>query len=132
MYAYWSDLNLHNHTVRVTHKPDRGWTPKAYKEREIPIPQPLVDALKAYKTKADKTCNLLFPTAQVRIAQPKHAVLGFTESLRTELLHDKSKVHLGNKLGNQNRKAGETRSGRPSDAVAIRGAFLAFLRVSLK
>jgi len=66
MYAYWSDVNVHNHTVRVTHKPDRGWTPKAYKEREIPIPQPLVDALRAYKTNADKTCNLLFPTAGCR------------------------------------------------------------------
>jgi integrase/recombinase XerD len=63
MYAYWSDLNLHNHIIRVTHKPDRNWTPKAYKEREIPIPQPLVDALNAFKTKADKSCNLLFPTA---------------------------------------------------------------------
>jgi len=42
---------------------------------------------------------------QVRIAQPKHAVLGFTESLRTELLHDKSKVHLGNKLGNEKQKS---------------------------
>jgi len=25
----------------VSHKPDRGWTPKAYKEREIPIPSKL-------------------------------------------------------------------------------------------
>jgi integrase/recombinase XerD len=63
MYAYWSDLNLQNHTVRVTHKPDRNWTPKAYKEREIPIPQPLVDALKTHKAKSDRKCNLIFPTA---------------------------------------------------------------------
>ena len=62
MYAYWSDLNLHNHTIRITHKPDRDWTPKAYKEREIPIPQPLVDALKAHKAKSDRKCNLIFPT----------------------------------------------------------------------
>ena len=37
MYTYWSDINFGAATVRVTHKPDRGWTPKAYKEREIPI-----------------------------------------------------------------------------------------------
>ena len=63
MYTYWSDVNLNRATVRVTHKPDRGWTPKAYKEREIPIPANLVKSMKAWKTKADKTCNLVFPTA---------------------------------------------------------------------
>jgi integrase/recombinase XerD len=63
MYTYWSDINLKHATVRVSHKPDRGWTPKAYKEREIPIPSNLVDSLKALKAKANKACNLLFPTA---------------------------------------------------------------------
>jgi len=66
MYAYWSDMNLTAGTVRVSHKPDRGWTPKAYKEREIPIPTRLVKALKAWKVKADKNCNLVFPTAGCR------------------------------------------------------------------
>ncbi len=41
MYSYWSDINFKASTVRVSHKPDRGWTPKAYKEREIPIPAKL-------------------------------------------------------------------------------------------
>jgi integrase len=63
MYAYWSDINPNRATVRVTHKTDRGWTPKAYKEREIPIPAKLVKSLKVWKTKADKTCNIVFPTA---------------------------------------------------------------------
>ena len=63
MYTYWSDVNLTHGTVRVSHKPDRGWTPKAYKEREIPIPVNLVKSLKAWKAKADKKCNLLFPTS---------------------------------------------------------------------
>jgi integrase/recombinase XerD len=66
MYTYWSDINFAHATVRVSHKPDRGWTPKAYKEREIPIPAKLVKKLKARKTKADKTCNLIFPTANCR------------------------------------------------------------------
>jgi hypothetical protein len=35
------------------HKPDRGWTPKAYKEREIPIPSKLVMKLKSWKVKSD-------------------------------------------------------------------------------
>jgi integrase/recombinase XerD len=63
MHTYWSDVNLSAATVRVSHKPDRGWTPKAYKEREIPIPTKLVKSLKAWKAKSDKTCSLVFPTA---------------------------------------------------------------------
>jgi integrase/recombinase XerD len=63
MHTYWSDVNFAASTVRVSHKPDRGWTPKAYKEREIPIPMKLVKKLKAWKTKADKTCGLVFPTS---------------------------------------------------------------------
>jgi integrase/recombinase XerD len=63
MYTYWSDINFKASTVRVSHKPDRGWTPKAYKEREIPIPAKLVTSLKALKAKSDKTCDLVFPTS---------------------------------------------------------------------
>jgi len=63
MYAYWSDVNFAASTVRVSHKPDRGWTPKAYKEREIPIPTKLVKKLKARRAKSDKACGLVFPTS---------------------------------------------------------------------
>jgi integrase/recombinase XerD len=63
MYTYWADINFKASTVRVSHKLDRGWTPKAYKEREIPIPAKLVTSLKALKAKSDKTCNLVFPTS---------------------------------------------------------------------
>jgi integrase/recombinase XerD len=56
-------LNLAGSIVRVTHKPDRGRTPKAYKEREIPIPPRLVKSLKAWKAKANKSCNLVFPAS---------------------------------------------------------------------
>jgi integrase len=63
MHTYWSDVNFMASTVRVSHKPDQNWTPKAYKEREIPIPLKLVKKLKAWKVKSDKTCGLVFPTA---------------------------------------------------------------------
>jgi integrase/recombinase XerD len=66
MYTYWSDVNLAASTVRVSHKPDRGWTPKAYKEREIPIPAKLANNLKAWKGKSAKDCSLVFPTAGCR------------------------------------------------------------------
>jgi integrase len=63
MFTYWSDVNFAASTVKVSRKPDRGWTPKAYKEREIPIPTKLAKSLKAWKAESDKTCNLVFPTA---------------------------------------------------------------------
>jgi hypothetical protein len=37
MFTSWSDVSFAASTVRVTHKPDRRWTSKAYKEREIPV-----------------------------------------------------------------------------------------------
>jgi len=63
LFTHWSDVNFAASTVRVSHKPDAGWTPKAYKEREIPIPAKLAKSLKAWKAKSDKTCALVFPTA---------------------------------------------------------------------
>jgi integrase/recombinase XerD len=66
MYTYWDDVNFAASTVRVSHKPDRGWTPKGYKEREIPIPAKLAKNLKAWKAKSAKNCSLVFPTAGCR------------------------------------------------------------------
>ena len=66
MFTYWEDVNFAAATVKVSHKPDRGWTPKAYKEREIPIPSKLAKSLKAWKAKSAKDCNLVFPTAGCR------------------------------------------------------------------
>jgi len=63
IYTYWSDIRFAESIVRITHKPDRAWTPKMYKEREIPVPARLLKALKAWKAKSDQTCNLVFPTA---------------------------------------------------------------------
>jgi integrase/recombinase XerD len=67
-HVYWSDINLNHATVRVTQKPDRGWAPKAYAEREIPIPDKLVKSLKTWKaTRDDKKCNLVFSTSGCNI-----------------------------------------------------------------
>jgi integrase len=57
------DINLKHAIVRVAHKGNRGWTPKAYKEREVPIPTDLVESLRAWKAKPKKACDLVFPTA---------------------------------------------------------------------
>ena len=88
MYTYWSDVNFTASTVRVSHKPDRNWTPKAYKEREIPIPAKLAKSLKAWKVKSDKSCSLVFPTAG---CNPK---LDFLDGLKA--VAERAKLDKGN------------------------------------
>jgi integrase len=63
MFTYWSDVNFAAGTVKVSHKPGAGWTPKTYKEREIPIPAKLIKNLKAWKARSDRACAFVFPTA---------------------------------------------------------------------
>jgi integrase len=66
MHCSWGDINLSRSTVTVRYKPEYGFSPKNYREREIPIPAKLVKKLKAAKAKADKACGLVFPTAGCR------------------------------------------------------------------
>jgi integrase/recombinase XerD len=63
MHCSWADINLSRATVTVRYKPEYGFSPKNYREREIPIPARLVNQLKAWRAKSDKTCGLVFPTA---------------------------------------------------------------------
>jgi integrase/recombinase XerD len=76
MHCSWADINLSRGTVTVRFKPEYGFSPKNYREREIPIPAKLVSSLKAEKEKRDKTCGLVFPTAGCR---PK---LDFLDTLK--------------------------------------------------
>jgi len=76
MHCSWEDINLTRSTVTVRYKPEYGFSPKNYREREIPIPQKLVKKLKTAKAKADKACGLVFPTAGCR---PK---LDFLDTLK--------------------------------------------------
>ena len=77
MHASWADVNLTRNTVTVRYKPEYGFSPKNYREREIPIPAKLVQRLYAWRMRADKNCGLLFPTAGCR---PK---LDFLDCLKT-------------------------------------------------
>jgi integrase/recombinase XerD len=63
MYSDWSNIDFERKVVTVRENKQFGWTPKEDKGREIPIPSELVDLLKAWKTKSDRTCGLVFPTA---------------------------------------------------------------------
>ena len=64
MYMYWSDINFAKCTVKVTHKPDLDWTPKAYKEREIPVPESLIASLKRLE---DRTRQLHSGLRDIRL-----------------------------------------------------------------
>jgi integrase/recombinase XerD len=82
MHCSWEDVNLSRNTVTVRYKPEYGFSPKNYREREIPIPARLVEKLKTAKANADETCSLasssglLFPTSGGR---PK---LNFLDDLK--------------------------------------------------
>ncbi len=60
------DVNFRSAPVSVTHKPAYGWTPKAYEEREIPIPEQLMTSLQTAKTARDTACPLIFPVTSCR------------------------------------------------------------------
>jgi len=66
MHCSWEDINLTRSTVTVRYKPEYGFSPKNYREREVPIPRKLVRKLKTAKARADKSCGLAFPTAGCR------------------------------------------------------------------
>jgi integrase/recombinase XerD len=58
----WRDISFEHETVTVREKAD--WTPKGYKEREIPIlASELVKNLKLLKTTADPSHKRVFPTS---------------------------------------------------------------------
>jgi integrase/recombinase XerD len=92
MHCGWLDVNLTRSTVTVRYKPEYGFSPKNYREREIPIPAKLVKRLKTWKAKSDKTCGLLFPTAGCK---PKLDFLDCLKALaeRAELDKDNFWLH---------------------------------------
>jgi integrase/recombinase XerD len=62
MHTTWPDINLNRGVVTVRYKREYGFSPKAYKGREIPIPNKLVKVLKKWKANSDPGCPLLFST----------------------------------------------------------------------
>jgi integrase/recombinase XerD len=91
MHCSWEDVNLSRATVTVRYKPEYGFSPKNYKEREVPVPAKLVKHLKAWKAKADKTCGLVFPTAGCK---PKLDFLDCLKSCAERAKLDKGKFWL--------------------------------------
>jgi integrase len=60
MYLFWSDINLQLQTVRVTAKPELGFYPKRWEERQIPAPAELIAELQKHTRRPD--CQFVFPS----------------------------------------------------------------------
>jgi integrase len=60
-YCCWPDLDLKNGVVRVTAKREYGFRPKDWEEREVPIPDRLVESLRNW-SKDRNGSPFLFPT----------------------------------------------------------------------
>ncbi len=60
-HTQWDDVNLKQGVVRVTSKPEHGFRPKDWEEREVPIPDRLVKSLKEWG-KSRNGSPFVFPT----------------------------------------------------------------------
>jgi integrase len=63
MHATWPDIDFDNHVVRVKAKPKLGFIPKDWEEREVPIPDRLLNSLRHHKATASKNHALVFATS---------------------------------------------------------------------
>jgi integrase/recombinase XerD len=61
-YLTWKDLG--SSTAAVRHKPQYGWSPKAYKERTVPIPAAFAAELLEAKPAGVKLTGLVFPAPE--------------------------------------------------------------------
>lgn len=61
IYRTWTDVNTVRGTISMRWKPEYNWTPKGYKEREVPVPTKLIVALE--KVRPKKGRGLIFHTS---------------------------------------------------------------------
>lgn len=64
-FLLWRDIDFKANVVRVTAKPQWGFTPKNWEERAIPIPSGLVERLRKLKSDRDAVpAQLVFPNGR--------------------------------------------------------------------
>ena len=49
MYVTWKNIRFGANVVEMKRKPQFNWSPKGYKEREVPVPDELLEALEVYR-----------------------------------------------------------------------------------
>jgi integrase len=60
VHLFWSDVNFALTTIRVTAKPDLGFWPKRWEEREVPVAKALVELLRDHPRR--ENCRFVFPS----------------------------------------------------------------------
>ncbi len=60
VHLAWGDINFTLSTIKVTAKPDLGFYPKRWEEREVPIPRRLIDLLEKHPRRASS--RFVFPS----------------------------------------------------------------------
>ena len=68
MYVSWADVHVKTNTVDMRWKPQFNWTPKAYKEREVPVPDRLLELLGVYRRQCQPREPKLKHSYSVRLA----------------------------------------------------------------
>ncbi len=49
MHVVWNNVRFNANIIEMRWKPQFNWTPKAYKEREVPVPDELLEILEAHR-----------------------------------------------------------------------------------
>jgi integrase len=49
MHLLWSNVRFNSNIIEMRWKPQFTWTPKAYKEREVPVPNELLEILETHR-----------------------------------------------------------------------------------
>jgi integrase/recombinase XerD len=60
VHLAWSDINFSLTTVKVTVKPELGFSPKRWEEREVPVPKQLIKLLTDHPR--NPHCRFVFPS----------------------------------------------------------------------
>jgi len=70
MHLVWSNVRFNANIIEMRWKPQFSWTPKAYKEREVPVPNELLEILETHRrslpTVRASAQALVFSTASGR------------------------------------------------------------------
>lgn len=65
-FVTWRDVDFKHMAVRVTAKPHWGFHPKNWEEREVPVPQKLIEMLRGFRSANATPDDPLFPSATGR------------------------------------------------------------------
>ena len=89
MFLRWSDVNFELRTVRVTSKPELGFYPKRWEDREIPAPVELIDELRKHTHRPN--CQFVFPSPT---GNREQHMLDHCKSIATRAKLDPTKFDL--------------------------------------